>query len=190
MGNALKEALMDMRPLVILALGSVLGGCISSYTHTDKAAELVNHPLRIASGGYIAYTGDFGGIFAPHGYLILYLYDSGTENMGSFDRCAPASLDAYRADLAYWQNRVKPDRPNCLSIYVTALPKGTLIQVDSVLRTPENDNGTEFSIEGHLLDTKLGTDEFKIDPHYFVLPGPFSDGVLHLDPRYFTAQAP
>ncbi|HEU5399438.1 MAG TPA: hypothetical protein VFV77_09140 [Gammaproteobacteria bacterium] len=146
-------------------------------------------PLLTTSGGFLFYTGDFGGIFDPRGPLSLYLYGNGSEkNTGTttFDRCAPPSLQEYDADPAPWQKQ----RRECPETYMRAIPMGTAIQVDDIYWSYDFENGDRYKIAAHFVDPRLGRDEFELSQYYFITAQQSPDGHMHLKPQYFKAQHP
>lgn len=181
---------MERKRLAILTTCLMLGSCASaSYTHSEKAAEVMAHPLVTTTGGFLARPGSGGGIFNWDGDLEIYLYSNQSEsnpNATTLDRCSPASLAVYDSDPGVWQK----SRHFCPELFFAALPIGTVIQVDSISWSWDFENGDKYSIQGHFVDPKLGKDEFNISRYYFVTPEHSPDQRMHLDPKYFAVQSP
>ena len=102
--------------------------------------------------------------------------------------CIPASVAEFKAHPEDWQGETMQRR--CSGHRVTLLPAGTALVVDTAERSWDFENGTRYSLSGHLFDPKLSQHEIILRHAYFVFPGDASrDTSVKPNPAYFTSEA-
>ncbi len=185
---------MPVNTKIIVAMTAccIISACAMLPMSRDSgaAAEVGAHPIYTAVGGFYATSMTLLGLqSAPS----LYFDDPKRPQILSAPQlgsgCVPHNLASYQAGTEAWKPENR-DRFECRHMTLVPMPIGTAIQVDSVMKTWDFENGTQYLVSAHLADPSLPQRDFEIE-RYLLLPGRRSaDDGLHLNPRYFTAEPP
>ena len=169
--------------LLALFACMMLGACSTTDDlRSGEGAELAGHPLFTASDAFVV---DRDPTFMhPRVVATLYFIDP-TQVQSEWWRraCLPPSITEYEANLHHWEEHA---RLTCDGARLIPLPAGSALNIETLERTWDPENGTMYHISARLLDTTLSQHEIYLRPAYFVVP--HGDEPWRLNPAYFAAQ--